>query len=346
MRSSPAARAWSAVVSRAVMIAETSVAGRRAVSWPMPSPRMRPVTWRRVRARVWRASQPASSRRRTSRRTRSRRSASPRPVQVGREGGVDALALVGGEVGGLGGDDLGAAFVEVAAFEGGERLGEVGEQGAGQAELAAALVGGLAAGQGDLGPVPASGLGRRRPGRGSSIRRASAWAWRCWSRSWARRAWVAQMADLRRSSSSSCSMTAWGSAARGRAIRVVRRAWTALRAPWRRPGVRVHGTVGHVSNLDKTTDNRPRTPAPGRRRGGQGRRPALRCAHGHARPAGNVRRTTSRGSPPATASVCPTTSKPAALEHRPRADKGHGGVHPSLRVDGVGLHAGAPCAAA
>ena len=88
------------------------------------------------------------------------------PVQAVGEGGVDALALVGGEVGGLGGDDLGAAFVEVAAFEGGEGLGEVGEQGAGQAELAASLVGGLAAGQGDLEAGPGVGVGPAAAGSG------------------------------------------------------------------------------------------------------------------------------------------------------------------------------------
>ena len=41
------------------------------------------------------------------------------------EGGVDGAAVLGAEVAGAVGDDLGAVFVEVAAFEGGEGLGEV-----------------------------------------------------------------------------------------------------------------------------------------------------------------------------------------------------------------------------
>ncbi|KRF30718.1 hypothetical protein ASG94_19580 [Nocardioides sp. Soil805] len=61
--------------------------------------------------------------------------------QVAAHDGVDLAALRLREVGGLGGDDLGAAFGQVAAFEGGEGLGQVGQQGAGEAELAASLVG-------------------------------------------------------------------------------------------------------------------------------------------------------------------------------------------------------------
>ena len=54
---------------------------------------------------------------------------------------VDGEAVLAGEVAGLGGDDLGAAFGQVAALQGGVGVGEVVEQGAGQGEVAAALVG-------------------------------------------------------------------------------------------------------------------------------------------------------------------------------------------------------------
>ena len=62
--------------------------------------------------------------------------------------------MLAGQVAGLGGDDLGAALGEVAALESGVRVGQVVQQRAGQAEVAAALVRGLPARQCDLGAEP------------------------------------------------------------------------------------------------------------------------------------------------------------------------------------------------
>ena len=206
------------------MIMERSVAGSTALRWPMPSPMMRPLTRRLVRARAWRASQPSSSRLSTSRRTRSRRSASPSPGRSGRIAASTAcrcaavrsavsVAMISARRS-LRSPRSSAAIVSGRSWRRARASRSLRRPSCGDSRRASP----------SSMPMPASGLVRRR--RGSSARRAWSWAWRCWSISWAMRAWAAQIADLRRSSSSIWSMPSRGSPAGEMSRTVARRART------------------------------------------------------------------------------------------------------------------------
>ena len=222
-----------------------SVAGSTALSRPMPSPRMRPLTRRRARARGWRASHPSSSRRSTSRRTTSRRAASPRPsrsrhttASTSRRWSASrsavSLAMISARRS-LRSPRSRAARVSGRSVSSARARVSLRRPSCGDSRRASPI----------SWPRPASGLGQRRR-VGSRIRRAWSWAWRCWSSSWVMRACWAQIADLRRSSASIWSMTSPGSTATGMASRVVRRARTGSRAPWRRPASGSWHLLEHV----------------------------------------------------------------------------------------------------
>ncbi|WP_442940204.1 hypothetical protein [Nocardioides sp. B-3] len=71
-------------------------------------------------------------------------------VQLVADRRVHGPPLTGAEVSRLAGDDLGPTLVEVAALEGGQRLGQVAQEGAGRVELAATVVRRLATREADL----------------------------------------------------------------------------------------------------------------------------------------------------------------------------------------------------
>ena len=129
----------------------------------------RRLTCRSVAACAARSVTERGSRRYAAVRAAATRRRSPAPVRVpvsAARSSSTAARSGGGQAGGFAHQQGGAPFVELPGFEGGEGVGQFGDEGFGQSQEPASFGGGFAPGEGDLRADPGPGLLGRDPGGG------------------------------------------------------------------------------------------------------------------------------------------------------------------------------------